>query len=82
LAEELKMAKSGVKGSSGESFEGALEDLEKMVNQLESGELSLEESLEKFESGVKLYKDCKKMLSSAEKKITILSESLKEDELL
>ena len=76
------VVKAREKKSDTSSFEEALKNLEEMVKQLESGELSLEESLKKFESGVSLYKDCKKLLSTAEKKITILSESLKEDELL
>jgi exodeoxyribonuclease VII small subunit len=63
------------------SFEESLKELELIVNKLEAGEVSLEESLEKFEQGTKLYKECKKELSIAEKKISILTESLKEEEL-
>lgn len=63
------------------SFEESLKELESIVSKLESGEMSLEESLEKFESGTKLYKDCKDQLSIAEKKIAILTDSLKEEEL-
>jgi exodeoxyribonuclease VII small subunit len=63
------------------SFEESLKELESIVAKLESGEMSLEDSLEKFEIGTKLYKDCKDQLSIAEKKISILTESLKEEEL-
>jgi exodeoxyribonuclease VII small subunit len=63
------------------SFEDSLKELENIVSKLESGELPLEQSLEQFESGTKLYKECKEQLSIAEKKIAILTESLKEEEL-
>ena len=63
------------------SFEESLKELESIVSKLESGEMSLEDSLEKFEVGTKLYKECKDQLSIAEKKISILTESLKEEEL-
>lgn len=65
-------------GTEKQSFESSLEDLERLVSNLEDGELSLEESLKKFEEGTKLYKFCKDQLGKAEKKITKLSESLKE----
>jgi exodeoxyribonuclease VII small subunit len=48
--------------------------LEKVVNELENGEMNLDESLVKFEQGMKLSKECNKMLEEAEKKITILLE--------
>jgi exodeoxyribonuclease VII small subunit len=59
-------------------FETSLKDLEQIVRDLETGEISLEESLEKFEQGIELYKNCRKTLDQAEKKIKILSDSLKE----
>ena len=61
------------------TFEESLQSLEKIVNDLESGKLPLEESLAKFENGVKLYKECKEKLGQVEKKITVLTESLKEE---
>lgn len=61
-----------------QSFEAALKDLEKIVRELESGEVSLDESLKKFEKGIELYKNCRQTLEGAEKRIKILSESLKE----
>ncbi len=63
------------------SFEESLKQLENIVSKLESGELALEQSLEQFEIGTKLYKECKEQLSVAEKKIALLTESLKEEEL-
>ncbi len=63
------------------SFEDSLKELENIVSKLESGELALEKSLEQFEVGTKLYKECKDQLSIAEKKIALLTDSLKEEEL-
>jgi exodeoxyribonuclease VII small subunit len=59
-------------------FEKSLKKLEQIVQSLESGELSLEEGIKSFEEGVVLYKDCKKVLSSAEKKIKVLTDDLSE----
>ncbi len=56
------------------NFEEKISELEKVVNELENGEMSLDESLEKFEQGMKLSKECNRMLEDAEKKITILLE--------
>ncbi len=53
-------------------FEKALSRLEKIVSELEGGELSLDESLKIFEEGVKLSKSCLKMLDDAERKVEIL----------
>ncbi len=61
-------------------FEKHLEALEEIVKELESGELSLEKSIDKFEKGAELYKNCKKILNEAEKKIAVLTENLKEEE--
>ena len=49
-----------------QSFEAALESLEKIVEQLESGELSLEDSLAAFEAGVGLVKQCNQKLNEVE----------------
>ena len=64
-----------------QTFETQLEKLEEIVGQLESGELNLDDSLKKFEEGVKLFKSCKGKLSKAEKKIAVLNESLNEEDL-
>ncbi|HEY7221339.1 MAG TPA: exodeoxyribonuclease VII small subunit [Candidatus Binatia bacterium] len=55
------------------TFESALEDLEQIVEQLETGELSLEDSLAAFEKGVGLTKYCYQKLDDVEKKIEILT---------
>ncbi len=57
---------------SGKKFEVALEELEKVVEQLESGDLSLEDSLAAFEKGVGLVKYCNEKLTEVEKKIELL----------
>jgi exodeoxyribonuclease VII small subunit len=54
-------------------FEKALERLEKIVDELESGSLDLDDSLKAYEEGVKLIKLCSKKLNEAEKKIEILT---------
>ena len=53
-------------------FEVALEDLEGVVEQLETGELALEESLAAFERGVGLVKYCNQKLTEVEKKVEML----------
>jgi len=54
------------------NFESALEELEQVVEQLESGELSLEDSLSAFEKGVGLVRFCNQKLNEVEKKIEML----------
>lgn len=61
------------------NFEESLALLEEIVAGLETGKFSLEEGLKKFEEGVALYQECKDILGRAEKRITVLSESLKEE---
>jgi exodeoxyribonuclease VII small subunit len=53
-------------------FEAALEELEQVVEQLESGDLSLEDSLAAFEKGVGLVKLCNQKLTEVEKKVELL----------
>ena len=55
-------------------FEKALGDLEALVERLESGELTLEESLAQFERGIKLARDCQSALKAAELKVSALME--------
>ena len=57
------------------SFEEQLTALESVVEQLERGELTLEDSVRLFEEGVRLSKACKKELDSAEGRIEVLIES-------
>jgi exodeoxyribonuclease VII small subunit len=54
------------------SFEACLEDLEKVVKELEGGDLPLERSLELFERGVSLSEECRKQLEAAETRVEIL----------
>ena len=54
------------------NFEENMEALEKIVQELEKGDLNLDESITKFEEGMKVSKTCSKILEEAEKKITIL----------
>ncbi|MDA8898960.1 exodeoxyribonuclease VII small subunit [Porticoccaceae bacterium] len=53
-------------------FEQQLASLEGLVNSLESGELSLEDSLKSFEQGIKVARDCQAALKSAEQKVEVL----------
>ena len=55
-------------------FEKSLQHLEKIVGQMESGELGLEESLEQFEKGIKLAKNCQDKLANAELRVEQLIE--------
>ena len=57
-------------------FEKALERLEKIVEELEAGNIPLEEALKKYEEGVRLSRACAEKLSQAEKKIQILTKTL------
>ena len=54
------------------SYEEQIQELEKIINELENGNLNLDDSVAKFEEGMKISKECNKMLENAEKKITIL----------
>lgn len=56
------------------SFEESLAELEQLVEQLEQGDLTLEESLKSFERGIKLTRNCQKSLQAAEQKVQILLE--------
>jgi len=56
-------------------FNEGLSELESIINKMESGDLSLEESLSYFEKGVKLHRQCHTALSDAEQRIAVLSAS-------
>ena len=60
------------KDQTNKKFEAALEELEEVVEQLESGDLSLEDSLAAFEKGVGLVKLCNEKLTEVEKKVELL----------
>lgn len=53
-------------------FEKSLSDLEQLVGSMESGELSLEESLKSFEKGINLTRECQQALNEAEQKVDLL----------
>lgn len=53
-------------------FEEAMQELEIIAKELEKGDLTLEESVSKFEEGMKLSKQCNTIIEEAEKKISIL----------
>lgn len=55
------------------NFESRLEELERIVKDLERGDLPLEQSLAIFESGMKLSSECRKMLEEAETRVEILT---------
>ena len=54
------------------SFEKSLAELEQIVGRLEGGDLPLEDSLELFEKGIKLSRECRTRLTNAERRIEIL----------
>jgi exodeoxyribonuclease VII small subunit len=56
-------------------FEAAIDKLQATVKRLESGELSLEQSLQHFEEGVRLTRQCQEQLTSAERRVEILMNS-------
>ena len=53
-------------------FEEKMKKLETIANELEKGDLSLEESVSKFEEGMKISKECNEIIQKTEKKITML----------
>ncbi|MCQ2402460.1 MAG: exodeoxyribonuclease VII small subunit [Lentisphaeria bacterium] len=61
------------------TFDDALQQLEGIVQQLESGKLPLEESMKAFERGVQLGKLCNEKLTNAEKKIELLTRQSDEE---
>ena len=56
------------------TFEDAITELEKVVNELENEDLTLDESVKKFQNGMELSTYCNKLLDDAEKKISVLIE--------
>ncbi len=63
----------------GVDFEKALKELEELVERMEKGELSLENSLQAFERGIALTRQCQKALTEAEQKVEILTREGDED---
>lgn len=56
------------------SFERALDELEQLVQKMEKGEQSLDESLAAYERGVALYRECQKALEQAEQRVRLLAD--------
>ncbi|EAR08865.1 exodeoxyribonuclease VII small subunit [Reinekea sp. MED297] len=54
------------------SFEDNLAQLEAIVGQLESGDLSLDDAMKAFEQGIRLTRECQESLSTAEQKVQVL----------
>ena len=68
------------KNQSDFNFERALENLEEIVSSMEKGDLTLEDSLKAFETGIKLTRECQAALKDAEQKVRILSKENGETE--
>ncbi len=62
------------KKASAPDFENSLQQLEGLVEQLEQGDLPIEEALKAFEQGVKLTRECQSILQQAEQKVQLLTE--------
>ena len=60
-------------------FEDKILELEKITKELESDELTLDDSIEKFENVMKISKECKEILDNVEKRITILIDGEEKD---
>ena len=56
------------------NFERALDELEQLVQKMEKGEQSLDESLAAYERGVSLYRECQKVLEMAEQRVRLLAD--------
>lgn len=67
------MAKKSSNSETGIDFEASLKELEELVEKMEQGDLSLEQSLKDFERGVALTRACQQALREAEQKVQILS---------
>ena len=66
------MAENQSDGKPVETFESCLDELEKVVRELEGGDLALERSLELFERGMGLSDSCRKQLEAAETRVDML----------
>lgn len=67
------MAKSKAQTTKAPKFEEAIEQLESIIEKVESGQIGLEESLSQYERGMKLVKQCRQILDTAERRIGELS---------
>ncbi len=76
-----KTAKKSVSKSSEMDFEAAIKELESLVERMEQGDQSLEQSLKDFERGVELTRTCQQALKQAEQKVQLLLEQSGKAEL-
>ena len=63
-------------------FEATVAELETLVDEMEHGDISLEDSLKKFERGIELTRTCQKALQDAEQKVRMLVEKKQADSLV
>ena len=61
------------------NFESAIKELESLVEQMEQGDITLEQSLKNFERGIELTRACQKALQEAEQKVQILTQKQGEE---
>ena len=61
------------------NFEASVADLEAIIARMEKGEMSLEEALQSFEEGIRLSRECQKLLVSAEQRVMLLTDDGEED---
>ena len=77
-----KTSKKSTKKTDSLNFEGSMIELEELVERMEDGEQSLEDSLKDFERGIALTRSCQKSLQETEQKIQQLIEKNGQDELI
>ena len=68
------------KNKANPDFETAMIELEEVVSKIETGNLSLEDSLKEFEKGIKLSRMCQKELTEAEQRVKVLTDSFENEE--
>ncbi|MEL6311353.1 MAG: exodeoxyribonuclease VII small subunit [Planctomycetota bacterium] len=73
------MAKKPAQTDNPERFEDQMARLESLIDQIESGEIGLEESIDAYEKGVAIIASCRGMLASAEQRVEELTERLARD---
>lgn len=62
-------------------FEGELKKLETIISSMESGQLNLKDTLQKYEEGIKLVTQCQSLLKDAEQKVKILTKTTEQNSL-
>ena len=80
MATAKTKAKKNDKQTELAEFETSLDELELLVSQMESGDLSLEESLQAFERGVALTRSCQQALKTAELRVQALTENAEDED--